>query len=219
MTALSKTFFKPSAFILPIFLFTLLHLLPAFVSASEPHFTDLNTNTSVAVPKFRFDTNAPYDTSSIATTGNLRASSSAKQHRNLAVAAEWRPWPSSRINNIEIVHNLCDADWIKAVEDAAKAWSDASSSVGLTVTAARCNSQVNGDLTYIPWKIHLVYGTCGRDCCGKADVEYGWRGNGEITKYQSLVRLDPDCFDGDWPEGKQYLACHEVSEPISAFSS
>lgn len=192
--------FKPVSLLLNVLL----------VWASEPHFTDLTANTTV--PTFRFDTGS--NSNSNSGKGNhLRASAQPAQsasHRKLAKAAEWRPWPSSSINNIEIVHNLCDEEWIKAVEDAARAWSDASSSVGLTVTAAKCNSKVNGDLTYIPWKIHLVYGTCGGDCCGKADVEYGWRGDGEITKYQSLVRLDPDCFDGPWPEGKQYLACHEV---------
>jgi len=205
----------------PIFLTALLHFLPSLVGASEPLFIDLNTDTSTTVPNFRFDTgdatteaNDAQHTSA-GTTANLRASSSAQQQRRkLAVAADWRPWPSSSINNIEIVHNLCDADWIKAVEDAARAWSDASQSVGLTVTQAKCNSRVNGDLTFIPWKIHLVYGTCGSDCCGKATVEYGWMSNGEVTNYQSLVRLDPECFDGDFQDGKLYLACHEIGHAI-----
>ena len=183
------------------------------IEASEPHFVDLNeSNTS---PTFRF-------ASETTLSGNLRASTtttsgtrpsfpeSHQSHRKLAKAADWRPWPDSYINSIEVIHNLCDDEWIGAVERASQAWTDQSRAVGLRVTAAKCNSKVNDDLTFIPGKIHVVYGTCGSDCCGKANVEYSWRGDGTITKYQALVRLDPSCFSGSWPEGKQYLACHEV---------
>jgi len=182
------------------------------IEASEPHYVDLTDND--APPIFRF-------ASETTLSGNLRASTTSsgpapsfpeshQNHRQLAQAADWRPWPGSYINDVEVVHNLCDAEWISAVEGASQAWSDLSGAVGLRVTAARCNSKVNDDLTYIPGKIHVVHGTCGSDCCGKANVEYRWRGDGTITNYQALVRLDPSCFEGSWPEGKQYLACHEV---------
>ena len=184
----------PATFHLAVISLLLSALLVKNVHASEPQFKNLN-----ATATFRFDdTNAP----------RLRAT------RRLAKAADWEPWPSSRINNVEIVHNLCDDEWITAVERAARDWSDRSASVGIRVTQAKCNRRVNDDLTYIPFKIHLVYGTCGSDCCGKANVEYAWRGSFDITNYQALVRLDPDCFDGSgsfYDLGKQYLACHEVS--------
>lgn len=195
-------------------------LLSAFqlhaIEASEPQYVGLTDNDTP--PTFRF-------ASETTLSGNLRASTTSsgptpsfpeshQNHRQLGQAADWRPWPGSYINDVEVVHNLCDAEWISAVERASQAWSDRSGAVGLRVTAARCNSKVNDDLTYIPGKIHVVHGTCGSDCCGKANVEYRWRGDGTITNYQALVRLDPSCFEGSWPEGKQYLACHEIGHAI-----
>mmetsp|Transcript_24525 Transcript_24525/g.70698 ORF Transcript_24525/g.70698 Transcript_24525/m.70698 type:complete len:463 (+) Transcript_24525:212-1600(+) len=187
------------------------------VDASEPHFVDLNVDNTA--PTFRF-------ASETTLSGNLRASTttssgqrpsfptSHQNHRHLAKVADWRPWPDDYINDVEIIHNLCDDEWISAVERASQAWTDRSGAVGLRVTASQCNKKVNDDLTFIPGKIHVVYGTCGSDCCGKANVEYSWRGDGTITKYQALVRLDPDCFSGSWLEGKQYLACHEIGHAI-----
>lgn len=187
------------------------------VDASEPHFVDLNVDDTE--PTFRF-------TSETTISGNLRASTTAssgqrpsfpashQKHRHLAKVADWRPWPDNYINNIEVIHNLCDDEWISAVERACQAWTDRSDAVGLRLTAAQCNKKVNDDLTFIPGKIHVVYGTCGSDCCGKANVEYSWRGDGTITEYQALVRLDPSCFSGSWLEGKQYLACHEIGHAI-----
>ena len=140
------------------------------VDASEPHFVDLNVDDTE--PTFRF-------TSETTISGNLRASTTAssgqrpsfpashQKHRHLAKVADWRPWPDNYINNIEVIHNLCDDEWISAVERACQAWTDRSDAVGLLLTAAQCNKKVNDDLTFIPGKIHVVYGTCGSDCCGK----------------------------------------------------
>ena len=140
------------------------------VDASEPHFVDLNVDDTE--PTFRF-------ASETTISGNLRASTttssgerpsfpaSHQKHRHLAKVADWRPWPDKYINNIEVIHNLCDDEWISAVERACQAWTDRSGAVGLRVKAAQCNKKVNDDLTFIPGKIHVVYGTCGSDCCGK----------------------------------------------------
>ena len=140
------------------------------VDASEPHFVDLNVDDTE--PTFRF-------ASETTISGNLRASTttssgerpsfpaSHQKHRHLAKVADWRPWPDQYINNIEVIHNLCDDEWISAVERACQAWTDRSGAVGLRVKAAQCNKKVNDDLTFIPGKIHVVYGTCGSDCCGK----------------------------------------------------
>ena len=140
--------------------------------------------------------------------------------RHLAEAASWIPWPSRTVRNLEVVHNLCDPEWIEALEIAAREWTARSSTVNLRVTASNCISRDNADLSYIDNKIRVVYGTCGSGCCGKAGVSYSYRrrnGGLDITEYKALVRLDRKCFDDDYQHnavGRQYLACHELGHAI-----
>jgi len=143
--------------------------------------------------------------------------------RHLAEPASWTPWPSRSVKNLEIVHNLCDPDWIEALEVAAREWTARSSAVNLKVTPSNCISRDNADLTYYDNVIRVVYGTCGSDCCGKAKVSYSYKtmqdGRRDITKYSSVVRLDRTCFNRPGhPQynqlGRQYLACHELGHAI-----
>ena len=142
--------------------------------------------------------------------------------RHLAEAASWIPWPSRTVRNLEIVHNLCDPEWIEALEIAAREWTARSSTVNLRVKAANCIWENNADLNYSKdSKIRVVYGTCNEGCCGKADVSYSYRtlhGELDVTDYKALVRFDRTCFGGDDYQhnavGRQYLACHELGHAL-----
>ena len=177
------------------------------VDASEPHFVDLNVDDTE--PTFRF-------TSETTISGNLRASTTAtsgqgpsfpashQKHRHLAKVADWRPWPDNYINNIEVIHNLCDDEWISAVERACQAWTDRSGAVGLRLTAAQCNKKVNDDLTFIPGKIHVVYGTCGSDCCGKVSQVVAARLDERNMLYFFLL----PSFERSWPRQTMFSYSH-----------
>ena len=136
--------------------------------------------------------------------------------RRLATSADWRPWPLEQVSGkaLPIIHRMCDDEWSAAVTQAASSWSQMSDALELVVRDGGCSPRVNGDLTYIADAIHVVYGTCGSGCCGRANVEYSYRTNGQITRYASLVRIDPECFAGNNPEGKRYLACHELGHAL-----
>ena len=143
--------------------------------------------------------------------------------RHLSEPADWTPWPSRAVGDLIVVHNLCDPDWIEALEAAAEEWTALSSAVNLTVTTDDCIRRDNADLTYVDNVIRVVHGTCGSNCCGKANVSYSYRtlqdGRDHITRYSSLIRLDGECFSNpNRPRhnrlGRQYLACHELGHAI-----
>ena len=90
--------------------------------------------------------------------------------------AEWMKWPLESVLGLPIISNLCvenNNDWLSALNKARKQWNRKSGgAVQLKYQQAECDTWQNALLTHIPNAIHVVYGTCGADCCGKADVEY-----------------------------------------------
>jgi len=90
--------------------------------------------------------------------------------------AEWLKWPLESVQGLPIVSNLCvenNNDWPRALNKARKQWNKKSrGAIKLKYQQAECDTRQNAQLTHIPNAIHVVYGTCGPDCCGKADVEY-----------------------------------------------
>ena len=90
--------------------------------------------------------------------------------------AEWMKWPLKSVQGLPIISNLCvenNNDWPSALNKARKQWNKKSrGAVQLKYQQAKCDTRQNALLTHIPNAIHVVYGTCGADCCGKADVEY-----------------------------------------------
>lgn len=92
------------------------------------------------------------------------------------VQAEWMKWPLESVQGLPIISNLCvenSNNWPIALNKARKQWNKKSrGAVQLKYKQAECDTRQNAQLTHIPNAIHVVYGTCGADCCGKADVEY-----------------------------------------------
>lgn len=90
--------------------------------------------------------------------------------------AEWMKWPLESVQGLPIISNLCvenSNNWPIALNKARKQWNKKSrGAVQLKYRQAECDTRQNAQLTHIPNAIHVVYGTCGPDCCGKADVEY-----------------------------------------------
>ena len=90
--------------------------------------------------------------------------------------AEWMKWPLESVLGLPIISNLCvenNNNWPSALNKARKQWNRKSrGAVQLKYQQAECDTRQNALLTHIPNAIHVVYGTCGADCCGKADVEY-----------------------------------------------
>ena len=90
--------------------------------------------------------------------------------------AEWMKWPLESVQGLPIISNLCvenSNNWPIALNKARKQWNKKSrGAVVLKYQQAKCDTRQNAQLTHIPNAIHVVYGTCGGDCCGKADVEY-----------------------------------------------
>mmetsp|Transcript_19546 Transcript_19546/g.42163 ORF Transcript_19546/g.42163 Transcript_19546/m.42163 type:complete len:263 (-) Transcript_19546:111-899(-) len=134
-------------------------------------------------------------------------------------AAEWRPWPQNAVKNLQVYSNLCEEgtkDWPRALSKASGQWNKKSlGAVGLRINQEECDLRMDKNLTYIDNAIHVVYGSCGTDCCGKADVEYFYNGQNEIVKYSALVRIDRTCFaeNGEF-YGLQYILCHEMGHAI-----
>lgn len=90
--------------------------------------------------------------------------------------AEWMKWPLESVQGLPIISNLCvenSNNWPIALNKARKQWNKKSrGAVQLKYRQAQCDTRQNAQLTHIPNAIHVVYGSCGPDCCGKADVEY-----------------------------------------------
>lgn len=95
---------------------------------------------------------------------------------NNRAQAEWMKWPLESVQGLPIISNLCvenSNNWPIALNKARKQWNKKSrGAVTLKYQQAKCDTRQNAQLTHIPNAIHVVYGTCGGDCCGKADVEY-----------------------------------------------
>ena len=123
-----------------------------------------------------------------------------------AVRAEWRAWPQQLLMPLRIVHNLCSDDndinghqnlvgWIPALHAAIDSYVTAIPALTTTIETDACQPIANANLTHVDNALHVVYGTCGADCCGKTDVEYKYRldaqGNVVIIRYSGLIRLDP----------------------------
>ena len=168
-----------------------------------------------------------------------------------AVRAEWRAWPQQLLMPLRIVHNLCSDDdsvindddrgnqflgWIPALRAAIDSYVTAIPALTTTIETDACQPIANANLTHVVNALHVVYGTCGADCCGKTDVEYKYRldaqGNVVIIRYSGLIRLDPACFAASASDGtnnddspqknkntvdraKQYLICHELGHALT----